>query len=52
MAAVGADGFVMDEHYDFIVPKAPIARPAVQRFLIALDDSVTRETLTALGFRI
>jgi len=43
---------VQDEHYDFIVPKARIARPAVQRFLAMLEAPATREALTALGFRI
>ncbi|MBO0735280.1 MAG: molybdopterin biosynthesis protein [Alphaproteobacteria bacterium] len=47
-------GFIpaQDEHYDFIVPKARFARPAVQRFLAALADPVVRSELTALGFRI
>jgi putative molybdopterin biosynthesis protein len=47
-------GFIpaQDEHYDFIVPKARLARPAVQRFLAMLADPVTREALTALGFGI
>ena len=47
-------GFIpaQDEHDDFIVPKARLARPAVQRFLAVLDDPVTREALTALDFKI
>jgi putative molybdopterin biosynthesis protein len=47
-------GFIpaQDEHYDFIVPKARLVRPAVQRFLAALEDPATRDALTALGFRI
>ncbi len=47
-------GFIpaQDEHYDFIVPKARLARPAVQRFRAVLEDPVTRDALTALGFRI
>jgi putative molybdopterin biosynthesis protein len=47
-------GFIpaQDEHYDFIAPKARLARPAVQRFRAVLEDPVTRDALTALGFRI
>jgi len=47
-------GFIpaQDEHYDFIVPKARLARPAVRRFLAMLEDPATRDELTALGFRI
>src|SRR6516162_2297943 len=47
-------GFVsaQDEHYDFIVPKGRLARPAVDRFLAVLKDPATRDALTALGFRI
>ena len=47
-------GFIpaQDEHYDFIVPKARLARPAVQRFRAVLEDPVTRDALTALGFGI
>jgi putative molybdopterin biosynthesis protein len=47
-------GFIpaQDEHYDFIVPKTRVARPAVQRFLTVLEDPATRDALTALGFRI
>jgi putative molybdopterin biosynthesis protein len=47
-------GFIpaQDEHYDFIVPKARLARPAVQRFRAVLEEPVTRDALTALGFRI
>src|SRR5262249_28369347 len=47
-------GFIpaQDEHYDFIVPKARLARPAVQRFFGALEAPATRDALTALGFRI
>jgi putative molybdopterin biosynthesis protein len=43
---------VQDEHYDFIIPKARLARPAVQRFLAVLEDPVTREALIDLGFNI
>jgi len=47
-------GFIpaQDEHYDFIVPKARLARAAVGRFLAVLEDPATRDALTALGFRI
>ena len=47
-------GFIpaQDEHYDFIVPKARLARPAVQRLRAVLEDPVTRDALTALGFKI
>jgi len=47
-------GFIpaQDEHYDFIVPKARLARPAVERFLAVLEDPATRDALTALGFKI
>jgi putative molybdopterin biosynthesis protein len=47
-------GFIpaQDEHYDFIVPRARLARPAVQRFRAVLEDRVTRDALTALGFRV
>jgi putative molybdopterin biosynthesis protein len=47
-------GFVpaQDEHYDFIVPKARFARPVVQRFRGVLEDPITRDALTTLGFKI
>jgi putative molybdopterin biosynthesis protein len=47
-------GFIpaQDEHYDFIVPKARLARPAVQRLFAALETPTTRDALTALGLRI
>jgi molybdopterin molybdotransferase/putative molybdopterin biosynthesis protein len=47
-------GFIpaQDEHYDFIVPRARLDRPAVQRFRAVLEDLVTRDALTALGFTI
>jgi len=43
---------VQDEHYDFIIPKARLARQAVQRFRAVLEDPVTREALIDLGFNI
>jgi len=47
-------GFIpaQDEHYDFIVPKARLTRPAVQRFCALLEEAITRDALKALGFRI
>jgi putative molybdopterin biosynthesis protein len=47
-------GFIpaLDEQYDFVVPKARLARPAVQRFLAVLEAPATRKALTELGFRI
>jgi len=46
-------GFIpaQDEHYDFIMPKARLARPAVQRFCAVLNEAATRDALTELGFR-
>jgi len=43
---------VQDEHYDFVVPKARLARPAMQRFCAVLGDPLTRDALIELGFRI
>src|SRR6516162_3659026 len=43
---------VQDEHYDFIIPKARLARQAVQRFRAVLEDPVTREALIELGFNL
>jgi putative molybdopterin biosynthesis protein len=47
-------GFIaaQDEHYDFVVPKTRLARPSVLRFRTVLEDPVTRDALTALGFKI
>jgi putative molybdopterin biosynthesis protein len=47
-------GFIpaQDEHYDFIVPKPRLTRPAVQRFCALLKEVGTRDALTALGFSI
>jgi putative molybdopterin biosynthesis protein len=41
-----------DEHYDFVVPRARLDRPAVRRFLAVLDDRTVRAELSALGFRL
>ncbi len=45
-------GFVpaQDEHYDFVVPKARLDRPAVQRFRELLADPEVRKALSELGF--
>jgi putative molybdopterin biosynthesis protein len=47
-------GFIpaQDEHYDFVVPKARLQRPPVQRFRALLAELAVRETLAALGFKI
>ena len=47
-------GFIpaQDEHYDFIAPSTRLSRPAVQRFRAVLEDPVTRDALTGLGFKI
>jgi putative molybdopterin biosynthesis protein len=38
------------EHYDFVIPRARLARPAVARFLELLAHPEVRERLAALGF--
>ncbi len=45
-------GFIpaQDEHYDFVVPKTRLERPAVIRFRAVLADRSVRESLAALGF--
>ena len=45
-------GFIplQDEHYDFVVPKARLERPAVLRFRAALADTALRASLAAAGF--
>jgi putative molybdopterin biosynthesis protein len=47
-------GFIpaQDEHYDFIVPKTRLTRPAVQRFRAILGDPVIRDALIELGFSV
>jgi putative molybdopterin biosynthesis protein len=47
-------GFIpaQDEHYDFVVPKARLQRPPVQRFRALLADPAVQEALAALGFKI
>ena len=43
---------VQDENYDFIVPKARLERPPVQRFKALLEEASVRDALAAIGFRI
>ncbi|HSB98584.1 MAG TPA: molybdopterin biosynthesis protein, partial [Burkholderiaceae bacterium] len=47
-------GFIalQEEHYDFIVPKSRLERPAVRAFRELLADAGVREQLTRLGFRL
>jgi putative molybdopterin biosynthesis protein len=47
-------GFVplQDEHYDFAVPQARIARQAVLRFRATLNEPEVQAALTALGFKL
>jgi putative molybdopterin biosynthesis protein len=41
---------LQEEHYDFIVPKATLERPAVRAFRELLADATVREQLAQLGF--
>ena len=41
---------LQEERYDFVVPQARLARPAVQRFIALLDQPATRSALDAMGF--
>jgi putative molybdopterin biosynthesis protein len=43
---------VQEEHYDFVVPKARLERPAVVLFRSLLKEPTIRERLHALGFRL
>jgi len=47
-------GFIalQEEHYDFVVPKARLERPAVRAFRDLLGDAAVRAQLTQLGFRL
>jgi len=47
-------GFIalQEEHYDFIVPKARLERPAVKVFRALLADRTVQEELSHLGFRL
>ncbi len=40
-----------EEHYDFVVPKSRMNRPAVQLFHQLLGEATVRERLKELGFR-
>lgn len=42
--------FLQAEHYDFLVPKARLEGPAVQRLAALLRDSTIRNQLEAMGF--
>jgi putative molybdopterin biosynthesis protein len=41
---------LQQEHYDFVIPKARLARPAVTAFRELLNDTAIRQRLRALGF--
>jgi putative molybdopterin biosynthesis protein len=47
-------GFIplQDEHYDFVVPRARLERPPVQRFRALLEDDSVKRALRALNFAI
>jgi putative molybdopterin biosynthesis protein len=47
-------GFIplQEEHYDFIVPKARLERPAVKAFRALLTDRSVQKHLSQLGFRL
>jgi putative molybdopterin biosynthesis protein len=47
-------GFIalQDEHFDFVVPRARLERPAVRMFCELLKDAGVRQQLSALGFRV
>jgi putative molybdopterin biosynthesis protein len=47
-------GFIplQDEHYDFVVPKLRLDRPAVRTFRAVLEDGCMRQMLSAAGFGI
>ena len=47
-------GFIplQEEHYDFVVPKARLERPAVRMFCELLEDAAARKRLSALGFDV
>jgi putative molybdopterin biosynthesis protein len=47
-------GFVplTEEHYDFVVPRSRLQRPAVQEFTQLLADEEMRHRLRSLGFRL
>jgi putative molybdopterin biosynthesis protein len=43
---------IQDEHYEFVVPKARLERPPVQRFCAMLNDAPLQQALRALKFNI
>jgi putative molybdopterin biosynthesis protein len=43
---------LQEEHYDFLVPKAKLERPAVQAFRTLLTDRTVQDQLSELGFRL
>ena len=43
---------IQDEHYDFVVPRARLERPAVRRFCTVLNDRSLLESLKALKFKV
>ena len=43
---------LQQEHYDFVVPKARLERPALRIFRALLEDAATRQQLSALGFDV
>jgi putative molybdopterin biosynthesis protein len=47
-------GFIalQEEHYDFIVPKASLDRPAVRAFRALLAEQAVQEQLRQMGFRM
>jgi putative molybdopterin biosynthesis protein len=47
-------GFIpmQEEQYDFAVPTARLARPALQAFCALLEDREVRDELASLGFRL
>jgi len=42
---------VRDEHYDFVIPRERLERPAVHAFRELLDQAETTARLAAMGFR-
>ncbi|MDH6166470.1 putative molybdopterin biosynthesis protein [Variovorax boronicumulans] len=43
---------VQEERYDFVVPRARLARAPVQAFIALLQSAAAREALARLGFRV
>jgi putative molybdopterin biosynthesis protein len=42
---------VQEEHYDFIVPRARLERPAVMALIALLDEPATRQALLQRGLK-